>query len=87
MEMITMSQTRQARLSEEAYLTVTRIASSTGKTQQEIIERAVRLYEREQFFAEFEASVSKLQSNPAAWAAHEAERDEWNNTLADGIDE
>ena len=71
----------QARLSEETYAVVTRIANETGATQQEIIDRAVRMYERERFFAELNSDFERLQANPDAWAEFEAERAEWDAML------
>lgn len=77
----------QARLSEEAYLAVTRIASETGITQQEVIERAVKLYEREQFFAGLEEDFAAVRANPQAATELDAEREEWDGTLMDGADD
>lgn len=73
----------QARLTEETYSLVIRIADETGQTQQEVIERAVRLYERERFFSEFESDFARLHADKDAWAEVEAERADWNGTLPD----
>jgi hypothetical protein len=73
--------TRQARLSEETYLKVARLAEESNTTQTEIIDRAVKLYEREQFFAEMNAGFELLSE--ADRAELQAEREEWDETLAD----
>jgi hypothetical protein len=77
----------QARLTEEAYSVVLRIADETGQTQQEVIERAVKLYERDRFFSEMEADFDRLHSDANAWAELQSEREEWENTLADASPE
>ncbi|MGQ0815265.1 MAG: toxin-antitoxin system protein [Gemmatimonadota bacterium] len=74
----------QARLTDETYSVVIRIANETGQSQQEVLERAVKLYEREQFFAEFEADFERLRSDSNAWAEMEAEREDWDAVLVDG---
>lgn len=77
----------QARLTDETYSVVTRLANETGQTQQEILERAVKLYEREQFFAELNADFERLRADIGAWAELQAERDEWDAALVDGSPE
>ena len=77
----------QARLTEEAYSVVVRLANETGQTQQEVLERAVKLYEREQFFAELEADFDRVSSDEVAWAEVVAEREDWDQALVDGTAE
>ena len=77
----------QARLTDEAYELITRIARETGLTHQQVIERAVRLYEREQFFSEFEADFERVAADQNSWSELEAERSEWDATLLDGSSE
>ncbi len=77
----------QARLTEEAYSVVVRLANETGQTQQEVLERAVKLYEREQFFAELEADFDRISSDEVAWAEVVAEREDWDQALVDGTAE
>lgn len=74
----------QARISPETHSKVVRIAAETGKTQQEVIDLAVGRYEREMFLEQMNEGFARLRANPDAWQEVENEREEWDDTLADG---
>lgn len=74
----------QARISPETHSKVVRIAAETGKTQQEVIDLAVGNYEREMFLQQMNEGFARLRANPEAWQEEETEREEWDDTLADG---
>ena len=70
---------RQAKLSEETYAAVTRLAAASNTTQTEILGRAVKLLEREQFFAELNAGFAELSEKDRLELNEE--RQEWDATL------
>jgi hypothetical protein len=62
------------------------LSERTGRPVVEVLERAVEEYHRRQFWDAVDAGYAALRADPAAWAAEQAERNEWDGTLADGLD-
>lgn len=75
------------RISRDTHETLSRIAAETGKTHQEVIELALRNYERELFLDRVNAGFEALRQDAEAWQEELAERAAWDVTLSDGIDE
>jgi hypothetical protein len=53
---------------------------------QAILDRALEYYRRERFLREANADYEALKQNPKAWKKVLEERETWEGTLADGID-
>lgn len=53
---------------------------------QVILQRAVEDYRRNRILSETNAAYAALRQDPEAWNEVEAERDELEGTLADGLD-
>jgi hypothetical protein len=79
--------TTQTRISRDSHDTLSRIAAETGKTHQEVIEVALRNYERELFLDRMNAGFQALRQDASAWQEELAERAAWDTTLVDGTDE
>jgi len=62
------------------------LAAQTSKSTMEVLDEALRSYQRQLFFSRTNAGYAELRSNPEAWAEHLAEREAWENTLSDGLD-
>jgi predicted transcriptional regulator len=75
------------RVSEHTHALLRELARATGQPLQQVLERAVEHYRREQFFAELNAAYERLRADPVAWADELAERAELEGTLADGLDD
>ncbi len=73
----------QARISPEAHKKLVRLAAETGQTHQEVIDVALRNYEREMFLQQMNAGFARLREDEDAWREELAERGEWDTTLAD----
>ena len=73
----------QTRISERAHARLRRIAEETGKTHQEVIDAALRTYEREVFLERVNEGFAALRADPRAWAEELAERAAWDATLTD----
>lgn len=43
--------------------------------------------EYQQFWAAVDAGYEALRADPNSWAAEQSERDAWDGTLADGLDQ
>lgn len=58
-----------------------------GKSKQAIIERAVDHYLREQFLKKANEEYAQIRANPELWAQEIKEREEWDVTIGDGLEE
>jgi hypothetical protein len=54
---------------------------------QSILEHALEQYRRQQLLAATNAAYATLQTDAASWAEVERERSDWDQTLADGLEE
>ena len=77
----------QTRISEQSHERLARIAEQTGQTQQEVIDAALRRYERELFLARMNAGFEALRADPEAWREELEERAAWDATLSDETDQ
>ena len=75
------------RISESDHRVLQQLAEQTGKAHHEIIHEALTTYQRESLLDGINAGFARLRANPAEWTAAEEERQLWDNTLRDGIDE
>ncbi len=76
----------QTRIAEHTHGLLVKLANQTGKTHQEVIDRALRCYARDLFLDQVNEGFSALRANKRAWKAELQERAEWEATLADGDD-
>ena len=74
------------RVSEATHITLRELASQTGMSMQEILDRAVDDYRRRRFFEDLNRAFITLRNDPQAWTEELAERSAWEGTLADGLD-
>lgn len=75
-----------ARLSAQAHSKLQLIAGRQGQSQQDVLEAAISLYERKQFFEEANRAYAELRQNAKHWTELEEERAVFDGTVADGID-
>ncbi len=52
----------------------------------ELLDRAIEAYRRHLFLEGLNADFAALRNDPVVWADEQAERAEWDATLADGLD-
>jgi hypothetical protein len=74
------------RISEASHQVLKELASRTGQTMVEVLDRAVDGYRRKLFFEQLNAGYAELRADPRAWAEHQAELKKWDATLMDGLD-
>lgn len=53
---------------------------------QAVVHKAVSAYRRKQILEQGNAAYAALRADPAAWAEEMEERQDWETTLADGLD-
>ncbi|MBM3224307.1 MAG: toxin-antitoxin system protein [Candidatus Tectomicrobia bacterium] len=63
------------------------LAQTSGNSMQAVLEQAVERYRRQQLLEATNAAYATLRAAPDAWAALEQERQAWDPTLADGLQE
>jgi len=73
----------QTRISNDVHALLSRLAGQTGKTHQEVIDVALRRYEREIFLDAVNESFTALRADEDAWKDELRERAEWEATLSD----
>lgn len=75
------------RVSLETRTVLSELVQTTGLSMQAILEQAIDLYRRQQMLMVLNDAYAALQTNQAAWNDLEAEREEWDATLNDGLEQ
>ena len=79
--------TTTIRVSMETRNKLGELAAQAEISMQEIVERAIELYRRQQLLVSVNDAYAALRAAPAAWSEFEAEHDAWDATLADGLEQ
>lgn len=66
------------RVEDDVHRTLREIAESEHRPIGKVIEEAVRLYEKEKFWNEVNASLERLREDPVAWQDSMDELAEWD---------
>lgn len=74
----------QTRISAATHEKLVRLARETGRTHQEVLDVALRAYERALFLENLNQDFAKLREDEQAWKEEMAERSAWDMTLTDG---
>lgn len=61
------------------------LTNRTGQTETEVLDNALDAYRRKLFFDRMNEGYAALRADPLAQAEFDAERKEWDATLADGL--
>lgn len=67
--------------------TLRELAAQTGESMQATLDKAIEAYRRQRFLEEANMAFQALRENPEAWKAEQEERDAWDSTLADGLED
>jgi predicted transcriptional regulator len=73
------------RISDETRGTLRELARVEGKSMLALIDEAVEALRRQRFLEQVNAAYATLRDDPRTWEEIEAERREWDTTLADGL--
>lgn len=79
------AETTTIRVSRQTHRKLSELSKSSGRSAQEIVDRALELYRREQVLEATNRAYAVLRENTAAWGELEAERRAWDATLSDGL--
>ncbi len=78
--------TKMSRITTTTSTTLDDLQKSTGKTKQKLIEIAVEKLYNEYFVYKANKAYAKLKKNKKAWQEELKEREIWNQTLIDGLE-
>jgi hypothetical protein len=74
-------------ISQTARDTLLQLAEVSGESVQAILEKAIENYRRTVFLSSANLAFATLKANQAAWQEELEERQNWDLTLADGLEE
>lgn len=75
-----------ARISDPTHRVLRRLAERSGESMQSLLDKAVELYRRQRFLEEANRAFEALRDDDSAWKAEQAEREQWDITLANGLE-
>ncbi|MBS1828560.1 MAG: toxin-antitoxin system protein [Acidobacteria bacterium] len=75
------------RISPQAKATLRELAHKEGKPMQTVLDEAIEHYQREKFMDEVNAAYARLKSDPKEWREEQEERDAWEATDSDGLED
>ena len=74
------------RVSETTWATIHALAAARGESINEVAEKAVELFRRQQLLETTNAAYATLRCDPEAWQELQAEGATLDGTLADGLE-
>lgn len=75
------------RIDEHALAMLRKLARRQRQSVQTVLRQAIDSYRREKFLEGANAVFASLKSNPAGWGEEQEERDLWDQTLGDGLEQ
>ena len=63
------------------------ITERTGESMQSVVDRAIEELRRRDFWDRTNSAFAALRKDDDAWRAEQKERSEWDQTLADGLED
>ena len=79
--------TTTIRISTDTRNVLHELAREAGLSMQEVAERAIENYYRQQLLAAANAAYAALRADTGAWDEWQAEQAPWDETLADGLED
>jgi predicted CopG family antitoxin len=80
-------ETSTIRISAESHDMLKRLATKEKTSMNAVIERALEIYRRKNFLEETNKAFAALKSNKEAWAEELEERELWESTIGDALEE
>jgi hypothetical protein len=75
------------RLNDSAHRALRDLADTEKAPLQTVLERAIENYRRQRFLEAANRTYAALRNDPAAWRHEQEERELWDKTAADGLDD
>jgi hypothetical protein len=80
-------ETLTVRISRSSHRALRALAEEHDISMTVILDEAIELYKRQRFLAGLNADFAALRKNKAAWKDERAERELWETTLGDALEE
>jgi hypothetical protein len=74
------------RISAQAHRTLKELSRRSGASMPDVLDQAIEEYRRRRFLEGLHADFASLKRKPKAWKQELRERQEWDATLADGLE-
>ena len=74
------------RISDSTHQVLRRLAERSGESMQALLDKAVEHYRRQRFLEENNRAFEALRADASAWKGEQAEREQWEITVADGLE-
>ncbi|MCE7986756.1 MAG: toxin-antitoxin system protein [Caldilinea sp. CFX5] len=75
------------RISTETRTVLSELVQMTGLSMQAVLDQAIDMYRRQQMLMALNDAYAALQADQSAWNDLEAEREEWDATLHDELEQ
>ena len=75
------------RISKGSYQILKSLSESKGQSMQSVIDQAIEDFRRRKLLEDTNAVFSALKAEKTAWQEESKEREMWENTLLDGVEE
>jgi hypothetical protein len=72
-------------LSNTSHETLIKLAETSGETMQTVLDKAIENYRRYVFLVQANQAFAALRQNKELWQEELAEREVWDQTMADGV--
>jgi predicted transcriptional regulator len=74
------------RVSKKTHQTLRQLADQAGTSMTAVLDAAVRDYQRNKYWEQYDAGYAALRADPEKWADYQKEIEAWDVTLADGLE-
>jgi len=78
---------KMMRISENMNDLLDKLSKETGEPKQELLEKAVRLLDRQMFLKKMAREAEILKRGKKAWIEYQEEMQLWEGTLLDGLED
>jgi hypothetical protein len=75
------------RITPSAHAALRALAEEADESMTEVLDRAIEAYRRQRFLAGLNSDFAALRRDGKAWEEELAEREEWDATLSDGLED
>ena len=75
------------RIDRETLLVLRELAQHTGEAMPKVLAKAVEVYRRQELLERTNIAYHALRSDPDAWQEVQEDRETWDITVSDGLDE
>ena len=74
------------RVSRSTHALLRELAAKADATMADVVDRAVRDYQRRQFWADYHAAYAAIETDPTASADLRREIEAWDSAVVDGLE-